>query len=80
MRLVHRTSVLALILVLALSATSTVTAQWVQTSGPEGGGIPSLFADGADLYAGTYGNAGVFKSTDGGMTWEQKINGMGYQW
>ncbi len=54
-------------------------AQWMQTSGPEGGAIPSLFHDGPNLYAGTYGNAGVFKSTDGGANWEQKISGMGYQ-
>lgn len=59
-------------------ATSAV-AQWVQTAGPDGGSAAAIFADGSNLYAGMVGNAGVFLSTDGGATWTQKINGMGYQ-
>src|SRR5262249_31329609 len=58
---------------------SITSAQWVQTNGPEGAAVFELFADGANLYAGMGGNAGVFRSTDGGATWAQKINGMGYQ-
>jgi hypothetical protein len=65
--------------ILAILSVSTARSQWVQTNGPEGGGIPSLFRDGTDLYAGTYGNGGVFKSTDGGAGWTQMIAGMGYQ-
>lgn len=53
-------------------------AQWTQTSGPEGGAAFAIFADGPNLYAGM-ASAGVFRSTDGGATWSQKINGMGYQ-
>ena len=56
----------------------TTHAQWTQTNGPEGGAVFELFADGANLYAGTFA-AGVFRSTNGGSTWQQKINGMGYQ-
>lgn len=66
-------------LLLAVVAAATSPAQWVQTDGPEGGGIPALFGDGTDLFAGAYGNGGIFKSTDGGTTWAQKIDGMGYQ-
>ena len=55
-----------------------ITAQWVQTSGPEGGAVPALFLDGSNLFAGTYGG-GIFRSTDGGTSWTQKINGIGYQ-
>ncbi|MBI3194827.1 MAG: T9SS type A sorting domain-containing protein [Ignavibacteriae bacterium] len=57
---------------------NVVIAQWTQLSAPEGGAILGMFADGSNLYAGTAG-AGVFRSTDGGATWEQKINGMYYQ-
>ncbi|MBI3195084.1 MAG: T9SS type A sorting domain-containing protein [Ignavibacteriae bacterium] len=57
---------------------NVVIAQWTQLSAPEGGAILGMFADGSNLYAGTAG-AGVFRSTDGGATWEQKINGMNYQ-
>src|ERR1051325_9450860 len=65
-------------LLLLTLAVTPAEAQWVQTSGPEGGAIFAIFADGANLYAGTQ-DAGVFRSTDGGGSWEQKISGMGYQ-
>jgi photosystem II stability/assembly factor-like uncharacterized protein len=75
-----RTSVLVAAAFALLAAfPGPAIAQWIQTAGPEGGGITSIFQDGADLFAGAYGNGGVFKSTDGGSTWEQKISGMGYQ-
>lgn len=66
-------------LVLAvLFAAASAPAQWVQTSGPEGGSVPAIASDGTTIFAGTFG-AGIFRSTDGGSTWEQKISGMGYQ-
>ncbi len=52
--------------------------QWEQTSGPEGGAVFSIFNDGSNLYLGLAA-AGVFRSTDEGATWSQKISGMGYQ-
>jgi len=67
-----------MIAVLALFTSVMAQAQWVQTSGPEGGAVFALFMDGSNLYAGTNA-AGAFRSTNGGATWEQKINGMGYQ-
>jgi hypothetical protein len=66
--------VLSLIAILVIAA----DAQWVRTAGPEGGGISVILVDGGDLYAGTI-QAGIFKSTDGGSTWEQKISGLGSQ-
>jgi hypothetical protein len=64
---------------LALVMLTTIAAsQWVQTAGPEGGAAFAMFADGSNLYAGM-SQAGVFRSTDGGATWTQKINGMSYQ-
>jgi photosystem II stability/assembly factor-like uncharacterized protein len=52
--------------------------QWIQTSGPEGGAAFAIYQDGTNLYVGMSA-AGVFRSTNNGLTWEQKINGMGYQ-
>jgi len=48
------------------------------TSGPEGGDILTLAVDpsaAGTLYAGTAGG-GVFKSTDGGLTWAESSNGL----
>lgn len=67
-----------IMLVFAMCISTTALSQWVQTSGPEGGAVFTIFPDGGNLYAGMAA-AGVFRSTDGGATWEQKINGMGYQ-
>ena len=69
-------SVFSIVLTLILFEASP--AQWVQTSGPEGGAAVVILADGADLYAGTY-EAGIFKSTDGGASWQQKNGGFGDQ-
>ncbi len=65
-------------IVLTLILFEASPAQWVQTSGPEGGAAVVILADGADLYAGTY-EAGIFKSTDGGASWQQKNGGFGDQ-
>ncbi len=46
--------------------------------GPEGGTFTAVVVDPKDssiIYLGTYG-AGVFKSSDGGNSWTQKINGL----
>src|ERR1051326_4568472 len=66
-------ALLTIVLILVFTR-AEVGAQWVQTSGPEGGAIFALFSDGSNLYAGTNA-AGVFRSTDGGASWEQKSNG-----
>jgi len=51
-----------------------VFTQWVQTNGPWGGQILSLFVDGTNLYAGT--KSGVFRSTDNGATWTEANAGL----
>jgi photosystem II stability/assembly factor-like uncharacterized protein len=46
--------------------------------GPEGGTFTAVVVDPKDssiIYLGTYG-AGVYKSSDGGTSWTQKINGL----
>jgi len=46
--------------------------------GPEGGTFTAVVVDPKDssiIYVGTYG-AGVYKSSDGGTSWTQKINGL----
>jgi photosystem II stability/assembly factor-like uncharacterized protein len=69
---------IVLVLSFLFLALQTAGAQWTQTFGPEGGAAAVILPDGADIYAGTY-QAGIFKSTDSGATWQQKINGFGYQ-
>jgi photosystem II stability/assembly factor-like uncharacterized protein len=52
--------------------------EWI---GPGGGRIVDLVIDPNNpniVYVGTWG-AGVFKSTDGGLSWQSSINGMGYR-
>ncbi|HMD13140.1 MAG TPA: hypothetical protein VKI62_00800, partial [Bacteroidota bacterium] len=54
-------------------------AQWIQTSGPTGGFVNRLLfmpksTGDTDLFAGT--NAGVFRSTDYGMSWTLANNGI----
>ncbi len=46
--------------------------QWTLTSGPTGGIIPALYTDGDFLFAGTV-QSGVFRSSDGGVTWENTL-------
>ena len=48
--------------------------QWVQTSGPEGGWLRSLAVNNGKIYAGTM--AGVFVSTNNGLNWSDKSNGL----
>lgn len=49
-------------------------AQWVQTNGPEGGHINSIVPVGNKLFIGT--EAGIFVSTNNGLSWEAKNNGL----
>lgn len=52
-------------------------AQWVQTSGPEGGHVGALYLDGSNLFAGTY-NGGVFRSSNNGNNWSESNTGIQY--
>ncbi|MCX6141885.1 MAG: choice-of-anchor D domain-containing protein [Ignavibacteriales bacterium] len=54
-------------------------AQWVQTAGPSGPlgcSIQDLAVSGTYLFAGTYGGAGVFRSTDNGTNWTLASTGL----
>ena len=62
---------LAFAIVLLLPSAS---AQWVPTGGPEGGEINSLTSNGSTTHAATPN--GIFRSTDGGVTWVQVNSGL----
>jgi len=70
-------------LIVALTALAMLTglertdAQWVQTSGPEGGQITAFASHNGFVFAGTSG-AGNFRSSNGGTTWTQMNSGYGY--
>jgi hypothetical protein len=70
-----RTLWLTLSLAVFLSWPIPSTAQWVQTSGPEGGFISAITASGTNLFAGTWGG-GVFRSTDNGLSWATSSTGL----
>ena len=49
---------------------------WEQTNGPSAGGISSLVVDSSgDIFAASYLNPGVFRSTDDGDSWTQTTTG-----
>jgi photosystem II stability/assembly factor-like uncharacterized protein len=50
-------------------------AQWVQTSGPEGGDIQCIAKCNDDIFCGTLGG-GLFKSTDDGLSWKSANIGL----
>ncbi len=51
------------------------TSQWRQTSGPRGGEITTLLANGANLFAGTI-RSGLFRSTNNGDSWTAVNTGL----
>ncbi len=56
------------VLALLFEALPTPTsAQWVQTSGPNGGNVWDISSIGSVLFAA--GNGAVFRSSDNGTTW-----------
>jgi len=63
-------NIIRLIVVVSCLFTTTnhLHAQWVQTSGPSGGGANCFFAvGGTDLFAGTW--EGISRSSDSGASW-----------
>ena len=50
-------------------------AQWEQTAGPPGGKIMCMTKSGSNIFAGTWA-AGVFRSTDDGVSWTEVNNGI----
>ena len=66
--------ILAPIMLLVLIS-APLSAQWVQTGAPGSASIMCMVAKEGNLFAGTWGS-GVYKSTDGGATWNPANNGM----
>jgi photosystem II stability/assembly factor-like uncharacterized protein len=54
---------------------STLSSQWVQTNGPNGGTTICFVVYGSSLYAGTEGG-GVYRSTDNGSSWSTANTGL----
>ncbi len=55
-------------------ACTNLSAQWLQTNGPEGGAINCLATDNTNLFAGC--SNGIFLSTNEGATWTAINNGL----
>ncbi|MBT5714948.1 DUF1573 domain-containing protein, partial [Candidatus Poribacteria bacterium] len=57
---------------------SGIAVGWEQLPGPSGGEMASVFeASDGMVYAGHADGGGVFRSSDGGVTWVRKSNGLG---
>jgi len=59
---------------LLCSVIAPARAQWIPTSGPNGGTIWTIASNGTNLYAGT--TNGLFVSIDNGITWKLSGNGL----
>ncbi|MDP4218959.1 MAG: T9SS type A sorting domain-containing protein [Bacteroidota bacterium] len=65
------------ILFLTMSAIQGVRYQWVQTNGPYGGGMVTVFTSGTNLFASAGETKfGVYKSTDDGTSWAAVNDGL----
>lgn len=70
-----RRVVFSAVLLFVVFIAGNVLADWVKTKGPGGQNVHTLCANGMYLYAGTEG-AGVFRSSNNGMTWTTINNGI----
>jgi photosystem II stability/assembly factor-like uncharacterized protein len=66
-----------LILILILFISSNSTAQWKKTSlyTPSNIGIYKIYSNNGTIFISTY-NSGLYRSTDGGLTWIKADNGL----
>lgn len=62
--------------IITLLISINVSAQWIQTQGPNETAIESFIVNGTTIFAGTNGNGGIYKSTDGGLNWVPSNNGL----
>jgi ligand-binding sensor domain-containing protein len=60
---------IALGLTIAWAVPPRASAQWVQTNGPDGGIVTSLFSAGSNLFAQTERGSALFRSEDSGAEW-----------
>jgi hypothetical protein len=78
-----RSRILSFVFMFILISFSTefVKGQWVQKSAGIHGGSPICYAlSGSTIFAGTF-NDGVYRSTDGGLTWKPASKGLShYAW
>ena len=67
---------LGILLLMALVSfgSSHLMAQWIQTNGPEGGGVGCFAVSDTNLFAGTGG--GVYRSTNNGTSWTPVNTGL----
>jgi photosystem II stability/assembly factor-like uncharacterized protein len=66
-----------LFLFMMLSIVQPSQAQWQQTNGPYGGEVRSIVSQNNYLYAGVVAlGGGVYRSSNGGATWEKMNNGL----
>ena len=73
-----RVLLLALCSLVALSIVGRqVRGQWTPTNGPNGGQVTALLTTPGALFAGTQTN-GIFRSTDGGYSWQPSDNGLSW--
>src|SRR3990172_3735528 len=67
-------------LLLAILSQQTIISQWVQTNGPYGGFVSTIFINGTNIFAGTGsdmgGCGGIFRSTNNGGTWTAVNSGL----
>ena len=57
------------------SSTTQVLSQWIQTNGPYDGPVQALAVSGCNLFVGT-DRAGVYLSTNNGVSWKAVNNGL----
>jgi len=73
-----KVAIFFIILLLCFSASAFATLYWYQTNGPYGGYVKCLSISASDpdiMFIGTQG-AGIFKSVNGGISWESVNTGL----
>lgn len=71
----NRLQVVGRLLALSIVIAPPLHAEWLPTSGPEGGTIRAMEASGTTLYVGM-DNGGVYKSTDYAASWSEANSGL----
>ena len=66
-------NIIYLIILILLFHQNIMYSQWIQTNGPEGGVVFCSLVKGEYIFIGCEG--GVFRTTDGGVTWKASNNG-----